>query len=186
MKHNLEFRTRSAFNVAYCGVMCALAILVMFAAVSPSLTYIMPALAGIIIWSVREQCNFKWAMMTYASTAILSLFLVPEMESKTFLILIFGYYPLLREKINGITFFPARVAAKLAVFNLAAVFAYSLVVNVFGISDVLDGLEGFGEYAVYVFWAMGNAAFFFYDFALTHIFYAFSNWVKPIINKKIK
>jgi len=187
MKQN----TKSSFNVAYCGIMCALSILVMFTAIIPSLTYVMPAVAGVIIWSVSIQVNRAWGFLTYAAAAILSLFLVPEVESRTFFILIFGYYPLLKEIIHsrisgGIWAQMYRFLVKLAIFNTAAVLAYTAVVYVFGIKDVLDGLDRFGEYAIYVFWGMGNVAFLFYDFALKHVFYAFRHWIKPVIDKKIK
>ena len=159
----------------------------MFVSIIPSMTYIMPAIAGVIVWTVQAQINGRWAVLSYASAALLSLLLVPEMEAKTFFILLFGYYPLLREAINkSVSFKPARFVIKLGVFNAAAVLSYTLVVHLFGIGDVLDGLEGFGVYAVYVFWGMGNIAFFFYDFALTYIQYAFEHWIKPALNRKIR
>jgi hypothetical protein len=163
----------------------------MFVAIIPSLNYIMPAIAGVIIWSVSGQINWKWAVLSYAASVLLSLFLVPEVEAKTFYILIFGYYPLLKELLHrksgsGIFTKILRFFIKMAVFNATAVISYLIVVNVFGIGDVLDGLESFGEYAVYVFWGMGNIAFILYDFTLNYVFYAFLHWVKPVLNKHIR
>jgi hypothetical protein len=180
-------RPKSSFSIAYCGIMSALSLVVMFIAIIPSLAYIMPAIAGLLIWTVRSQCSWKWAVLTYVGTAILSLFLVPEKEAMTFFILIFGYYPLIRELIQKVRFVPVQLILKLIVFNITAVTAFTIVVNLFiDIELVLDGLERAGEYAVYVYWVGGNIAFFLYDISLNYIIYAFDNWVKPVINKKIK
>jgi hypothetical protein len=177
---------QKSFNVAYCGIICALSTMVMFAAIIPSMTYIMPAVSGLIIWSVAALIGVRWGFMTYAAAAILSLFLVPEPEAKTLFILLFGHYPVLRGVIHRLRLRLLRFLIKLAVFNTAAVISYQLAVRIFGVADALDGLEWFGEYAVYAFWAMGNFAFFFYDFALRHLTFVFNNWLKPIINKKIR
>jgi len=178
---------QKSFNIAYSGIMCALSILVMFVAIIPSLTYIMPAISGLIIWTVSGQVNKRWALLTYAAAAVLSLFLVPEKEAMTFFILIFGYYPLIRELFHRISFKPAQFLVKLAFFNITAVLSFVIVVKLFvDLELVLEGMEGFGEYAIYAFWGMGNVAFIIYDFALNYIYYAFDNWIKPVLNKKIK
>jgi hypothetical protein len=160
----------------------------MFAAVIPSLAYTLAAFSGILVWSVSKQIDRKWALLTYAAGAALAFILTPEPEAKTYFILIFGYYPLLRENIQRIKFRVLRLIVKLAVFNAAAVAAYFTVIFLFGVSAgvVLDGLEGFGRYAVYVFWASGNVAFFFYDFSLKYMMYAYIQWIKPKLDKKIR
>jgi len=177
---------KTGFNIAYCGIICALVEIVMFAAIIPATTYTMPAVAGLLIWSVSGQINRKWAVMTYIASAALSLILVPEIESKVFLILLFGYYPLLRESIHKIKFGVLRFLVKLVVFNAAAVTAYMSLVYIFGVGNVLEGMESFGEYALYAFWIIGNATFFFYDFSLKYMMFAYYRWLKPVLRKKIK
>ncbi|MCL1881366.1 MAG: hypothetical protein FWF76_04235 [Oscillospiraceae bacterium] len=183
-------RSKISFNIAYCGIISALAILVMFVSVVPSLTYMMPAFAGVIVWSVYAQIHsdkaFRWAVMTYLATSLLSLILVPEIQARTFFILFFGYYPLLREKLVGVKFWAVRFIFKLLLFNVTAVISYFIAVELFGVADTLEGLEWFGDYAIYAFWGLGNLAFLCYDFALTYVFYAFRHWFKPIMDKKLK
>jgi hypothetical protein len=185
MKRNSQF----SFNVAYCGIMCALAVIVIFLSIIPALNYVMPAIAGLFIWStvpvVASRPSgggalkpWQWGILAYAATSILAILLAPEIESKTLFILFFGYFPLIREKL--------RFGFRFVIFNGAAVSMYFIVTRLFGVSDMLDGLEGFAEYAVYILWAAGNLAFIFYDFALKHVYYAFSTWIKPALNKKIK
>jgi len=135
--------------------------------------------------SSSEVTPRQWGAVTYAATAIMSLFLTPEMEARTFFILIFGYYPLLRELLHQIRFRPARFLLKLVFFNVTAVVAFFIVVNlVLDLEKMLVGMEEFGEYAVYALWGMGNIAFIIYDFALSYVYYAFNHWVKPVIIKK--
>jgi len=178
---------KAGFNIAYCGIICALVTVVMFVAIIPAMTYVMPAIAGILIWSVSGQINRKWAVTTYAASAALSLILSPgEIEAELFFILIFGYYPLLKDVIDKIKLSVLRAVIKLAVFNAAAVTAYLAIVHIFKIADVLEGLEGFGKYAVFVLWGVGNLAFFFYDYSLKYMTYAYYHWLKPALNKKIK
>jgi hypothetical protein len=184
--------------------MCALSTIVLFIAIIPSMTYIMPAISGVIIWTVvpivkereirvsgdKKACEtraVKWGVLTYAAAAVLSMLIVPEKEAMTYFILIFGYYPILRGYFHKITFIPAMILTKLLFFNAAAVLSFTIVVNMFvAIEQVMDGLEDFGKYAIYILLLMGNAAFFFYDFALKYIYYAFDNWIKPVLNKKLK
>jgi hypothetical protein len=177
---------RKSFSVAYCGITCALTLVVMFAAVIPALVYLSAAFAGVIVWSAYSQTSLRWGLLTYAAAAILSIVLVPEIEGKTYFIFFFGYYPLVRERFLRIKFRLLRFAAKLAVFNAAAVSAFLLVVRVFGVADVLEGMEWAGVNAVYAFWALGNLVFLIYDFVLPQMFYAFEHWVKPALNRKIK
>ncbi|MCL2633565.1 MAG: hypothetical protein FWD34_03520 [Oscillospiraceae bacterium] len=182
----MKRKHETSFNIAYCGIICALSSIIMFTAVIPSLTYVMPAISGIMIWTVGSQINRKWAMMTFAAASVLSLILVPEIEAKTFFILLFGYYPVLRDIIDKLKLKITRFLVKFAIFNIAAVCSYFAVVFIFGVQGMLDGLEGVGEYAVYVLLLMGNIAFFLYDFSLKYIMYAYNHWIKPVFNKKIK
>ena len=178
---------RNSFNVAYCGVTCALSLIVMFAAIIPSMTYVMPAVSGVVIWTVCGQVNRKWAFMTYAAAAVMSLFFVPEKESMIYFVMIFGYYPLIRDLIHRFSFAPIRFLIKLVFFNATAILAFTIVVKLFvDIGQVLEGMEIFGDYAVFLLLLLGNGVFFFYDLSLRYVYYAFSNWITPAIKRKIK
>ncbi|MCL1832721.1 MAG: hypothetical protein FWG45_07435 [Oscillospiraceae bacterium] len=190
MSKNVQNKKHTAFNIAYCGISSALAVIVMFVAIIPALAYLMPALAGMIVWSVsavvRGKNSVKWGGLTYVAVSVLSLFLVPEIEGKTLFILLFGYYPLLREKIEFIKYTAVKLLIKAAVFNIAAVVFYYITITIFGIADMLDGLDDFGRYAVYVLWGMSNVAFALYDIALGYHFRLVRERFKPLIDKKIK
>lgn len=175
-----------AFNVAFCGIVSAFAVIVMFLSLIPSLAYAVPALAGIVIWIVSEHMKVKWAYLCYAATGLISLMLIPELEANLFYIFFFGYYPtlcILLEKIkSGIL----RFLIKLGIFNITVVIAYNILVFVMSAEEMLEGLEDFGEYAVYIFWGIGNAAFIIYDISLGVIKQAYTKVIKPRISSKLK
>jgi hypothetical protein len=183
MKRN---RSSSAFNIAYCGIVAALSLVVMFVTVIPAFCYVVPAFTGIIVWSVSAQINLRWGFLTYAAVAILSFFLVPEIEGKIYFIFFFGHYPLMRELIHRIRLRLMRGVVKLAVFNVTTVSSFLIVVRVFAIADALDELAMFGVSGIYVFWALGNISFWLYDLFITYYFQIFNESIKPKLNKKIK
>ncbi len=183
---NMSKSSKLAFSVAFCGIASALAVIVMFLSLIPSFAYAVPALAGMVIWTVSEHMKVKWAYLCYAAVGLLSFMLIPEIEANLFYICFFGYYPtlcILLEKIKN-RFLCFLV--KLAIFNAAVIVAYNITVFVLSAEEMLEGLEGFGEYAVLVFWGLGNVAFIIYDFAMKTIKQAYSNVIKPRVASKLK
>lgn len=168
-----------SFKVAYSGIICALAVMIQFMAIVPGFTYVLPAVSGLFIWTISSQISRKWAFLSYAATAMLSVFLVPEPEAVAFFIAFFGYYPTLRALFTRLKSGLFRAALKLLLFNAAVVVTFKLVSMVFGVDKMLEGLESFGTYAVYVLWGAANFAFICYDYCLTQVFYAFEKWLKP-------
>lgn len=175
-----------AFNVAFCGIVSAIGVMVMFGSLIPSLAYAVPAVSGILIWTICEQINFKWAMLSYIAVALLSFMLIPEIEANLFLIFFFGYYPTLREILDKIKNKVLRFVAKLCIFNVAVVIAYNILTVVLSAEQILEGLEDFGQYAVYVFWGVGNVAFVIYEFCLNIIKEFYIKIIKPKLRIKLK
>ena len=175
-----------AYNVAFTGIVSALSVIAMFGSLIPSFAYAVPALAGIVIWTVSEHINVKWAYLCYAAVGLISFMLVPEIEANFFYIFFFGYYPTLCIALEKIKSKLLRILVKFAVFNAAVVTAYNLLVFVLSAEEMLEGLESFGQYAIYIFWGVGNLAFIVYDYSLITLKQFYIKIVKPKINKKIK
>lgn len=175
-----------AFNIAYCGITVALSVIIMLAALIPSFTYLLPAISGMIIWTIGEQIDRKWGLLSYAASAALCFMLIPEIEADLYYLFFFGYYALIKELIEKIKPKVLAVLIKFGIFNLSVVIAFQILCQVMNLEEILDGLEGFGDMAVYVLWAMANIAFIAYDICLKTIFTAFRKWVKPKINKKLR
>ncbi len=175
-----------SISIALCGVMSALSVSVMFAALIPSLAYAVPAAAGIAVYIVGEQLGKKWAYLSYITVALLSFILVPEIEADFFFLTLFGYYPTLRSDLQRIKNKLLRFLAKLAVFNIAVVITYRVLCLIVPAEQLLEGMEDFGAYAVYVLWASGNVAFVLYDFFLNTVRELYAKILRPKLNKLMK
>lgn len=176
----------NSFKIAYCGITVALSVITMLAALIPSFTYLMPAISGLLIWTIADQIDRKWGLLSYGASALLCFMLIPEIEANLFYVFFFGYYPIVKELIERIKPKPLAFVIKLAVFNIAVVIAFQILCQVMNLDEILEGLESFGDMAVYVLWGAANIAFVIYDICLNTIFSAFRKWLKPRLMKKLK
>ncbi|MCM1054411.1 MAG: hypothetical protein NC394_02715 [Bacteroides sp.] len=179
-------RGGKSFNIAYCGIVVALSVIVMLLALIPSMTYVLPAVSGIFIWTISDQISKKWGVLSYAASALLCFLLIPEIEADLYYLFFFGYYPLAKDIVEKIKPRLLGAAVKFLIFNAAVVTVFNILSHIMNLEQILEGLEGFGDMAVYVLWGAANIAFLFYDLCLNHLFYAFRKWIKPRINGKLK
>ena len=175
-----------AFGVAFCGIITALATVILFLSLIPSFAYVVPAFAGMVIWTVSEHINMKWSYMCYAATSLIALMLIPEPEANLFFVFFFGYYPTLCIVIERIKNKILQFIVKLAIFNVSVVAAYNLILLLFPLEDALEGMEFFGDFAVYAFWIIGNIAFVIYDICMITIKEAYIKIIKPKVSSKLK
>lgn len=178
--------TKIAFSVAFCGIVTALAAVFMFMSLIPAFAYVVPAFAGMVIWTISEHMSAKWAYMCFAATAVLSFMLIPEPEANLFFAFFFGYYPTLCILLEKIKNKVLRFFVKLAIFNAAVVAAYQILVFLLSAEEMLEGMEFLGDLAVYIFWAAGNVAFIIYDLCLKTIKEAYIKVIKPKVSAKLK
>ena len=181
----MSVRSGKSFKIAYCGIMTALSAVIMLLALIPSMTYVLPAFSGICIWTVSDQINRKWGFLSYAASALLCFMIVPEIEADLYYLFFFGYYPLIKELTEKIKPKLLSYAVKFLIFNAAVVTAFQIVSHIMNLEQILEGLEMFGDMAVYVLWGAANIAFLLYDLCLNYLFYGFRKWIKPKINKKV-
>lgn len=179
----MERKSTKTFKLAFCGIMTALSVVVMFAALIPSMTYVFPAVSGIILWSISEQINKKWALLSYVAASLLAFMLIPELEANLFFILFFGYYPILRSIFEKLKPKILSVFTKFGIFNIAVIIIYFIMCLVFNADKMIEGMEDFGEFALPALWLMGNVAFFCYDLCLGYLIIAYDRWLKPHFSK---
>ena len=84
-------------------------------------TYAAPMLAAFLIIPVLEEYGPRYALTLYATVSILAVLFVPETELAFFYVLVMGYYPVLRVKLNTLKNTVLRWVIKFAVFNAATV-----------------------------------------------------------------
>ena len=151
-------------------------VLLLIGAVIEVLDLTMAALASFFcIFSVIEMGKgYPW--MIYTVTGILSIILMPQGLGGWFYILFFGYYPIVKEKIEKLSK-PVSWFLKLLVFTSAitgyAIISYFLFFGELEMllaefSAMFGGME-VGAFLVVAVYAILNLVFVIYDLALTKL-----------------
>ena len=136
----------------------------------------MAALASFFCIFAVIEMGKGYPVMVYATTGVLAVLIMPQWLSGWFYLLFFGYYPIVKEKLERL---PRAVAwiLKLLVFNVAitvyAVICYflffgelELLMNEF---STLFGGMNIGGLLIFIVFAILNVVFVMYDFALTRL-----------------
>lgn len=169
-------KVKKSTQVAIGGMASALCLLLMLmTGMIPFATFAMPAMAGIVLIAVVVEMGRSTAMIVYAAVSLLSLFMCPDKEAAMMFIGFFGFYPVVKGALDKIRYKVPRIAAKFAVFNAAIVASYWVIINLFGLTDILEEMGAFGSYTLLATWAMGNGVFIAFDIALTRIHWAYAN-----------
>lgn len=178
---------RIGYVVSLCGVMCGLALALMFVlGFVPSFEYLTPAAAGILIWVIRERLGIKYGLVSYAAVGILCLIITTNYEAAMMFLFLLGYYPILREFLQKIKIAPLRWLAKLAIYAAASIASYLLLIYIFGLTYLLEQMEVFGRYAALVLLGMGAAAFVIYDVFLALFKPFYTKVILPKLQKRMK
>lgn len=131
--------------IAYSGVATALSVVMLFlGSIFWVLGYTMPLVASLVMIILLDSISQKSALLTFVSTSIISFILLNDKECVLLYVLFFGYYPLIRDKINDIKPKFLSYLLKFVTFNAAMVLTQILCVYVFGIPfDDMLGKWGF-------------------------------------------
>ena len=161
-----DYRKSAVASVG--GVVAALSIVLMFlTAVIPSMTYALPAAAGVLLSVIVIEIDKKTALGVYAVVSLLSILLVADKEAAVMYIMFFGYYPILKAVFESKLSLVLSWVFKFIVFNVSMVAAFLISVYVFKIP--FEEMEKYGPIAAIIFLGVGNVVFLIYDFALTNL-----------------
>ena len=175
--------SKKSSAVAIGGVASALCLLFMFlTGVIPFATFALPAIAGMVLISVVVENGYKVAFCVYASVSLLSLIIVPDREAAMMFIGFFGYYTIIKGKLDKIKSRFVRLVSKFSIFNVAVICVYAIIIYFFGLTELLD--ESLGKYTLLVLLALGNIVFVVYDFALKRMAIAYIYWFRPKFLRK--
>lgn len=153
-------------KIALCGVMSALSVSIMLLSYFPALTYAIPAIAGVVFIILVIETDVKWALSAYAATCVLVM-LLAEPEAKLMFVAFFGYYPIIKGVIERLRRPLVEYLIKFAVFNVAVIAAYVVIIYVLDMP--IEEMGDLGKYSSLVLLGMGNVTFFVYDFAVSRI-----------------
>lgn len=121
-------RKTESQKIALCGMLGALSVVLLLLGSALQIgTYAAPMLAAFLLIPVLEEYGTRYALTLYVCVAILAVLFVPETELALFYVLVMGYYPVLRVKLNGVKSTLLRWVLKFAVFNAGTVLVYLLL-----------------------------------------------------------
>lgn len=169
--------------IAYSGVATALSVVMLFlGSIFWVLGYTMPLVASLVMIILLDSISQKSALLTFISTSIISFILLNDKECVFLYILFFGYYPLIRDKINDIKPKFLSYLLKFITFNAAMVLTQVLCVYVFGIpfDDML------GKWGIVLFVLCLNLVFFVFDKLYTLLLRLYRIKLKKKVEKYIK
>lgn len=177
-------RKTESQKIALCGMLGALSVVLLLIGSALQIgTYAAPMLAAFLLIPVLEDYGPRYALTLYATVSILAVLFVPETELAFFYVLVMGYYPVLRVKLNTLKNTVLRLVIKFAVFNAATVLVYLLLFALLG-PAVLDELLADGTAMLAALLAAGNLSFWLCDRALAALTRYYHLVVKPKLKKK--
>ena len=157
----------ATFRIAFCGVVTALAlVLMMITGLFSFGTFAFPCFAGMILTAVVIEYGVKWALAVFVAVSVLSSFLAGDKEAVIYFIMLFGYYPVVKSLFERkIRNKAVQLVLKLLLFNAAAVSAFFIADFLLAIPAEEFTILGF--YVPWVLLIIGNFFFVVYDFAVT-------------------
>ncbi len=174
-----------SYKVALGGIVSALCLVTMFlAGILPALYLLLPMIAGMLLMIIAAEVNTGWALLTYISVSLLSLFITFDKEAALVFIMLFGHYPILRSYIQRLRFKPLRALIKLSVFNVCAVAYFYVTVYIFGLDQMLEEFDEFGRYGALIMLVFANLVFILYDLNLSMIYTVYLKKLMPRFRKK--
>lgn len=152
--------------MAFCGMMAALAVVIMcMGTLIPLATFVCPVICMLILGFVLKMTGRKMAWAWYFSVAILSALLAPDKEAAA-VVAFLGYYPIIK---GGFERFKLKFVLKLLYFNVAILVMYSLLIYLFGMDQILAEFVEIGKIMTAVTLVLGNVCLVFVDLLLTRL-----------------
>lgn len=152
-------------------------VLMLLTAVIPIMDYGLPAICGFLTTLVVIECSERMAGICYGAVAVLSLVLVPSKESAILYLILLGWYPIAKRRIE--------MLRKPVVEWVLKILCMAVPVGIAsGAGVYLLGVEGFfGEVlspaVIAVFYLAVIVAFVIYDLALTKLITAYMAVLRP-------
>lgn len=175
-------RQNRSFCVALCGMLAALAVLLLCAAgLIPFTTYLLPGLAGIALMPIAQELGGRWASAAFCAAAVLGLLLGPSKEAALLFALFFGYYPCTRFAISRLPGLPVRWGCKLLLFNAAMLLVFWCSVQLLGVP--VESFSIGGVYSPLLLLAFGNGVFVLYDSVLGNMALYYKAWFRRLLHR---
>lgn len=152
-------------KVVFPAIFGALALIFLFiAAVSPTGSWGIAAVAGLMPVAVVLAVGISAGFLCWAGVTILAFLLLPDKLMALLFGVLFGLYPIVKGLIERLRRLPLEYLLKLAFFNVSLTVIY-LTMH----TAVLASLPEAFSAAVWVMYLAGNVIFLVYDYGLTKL-----------------
>lgn len=132
----------------------------------PFSSFLLPMTAGAMLAAVVIENGEKTAWLVYVSVSLLSLFIVADIDAKVLFISFFGYYSIIKPRLDLIPQKNRRVLLKLLILNATMVAGYFAALYLFGLNEAAEQSDLIGKYLP-IFTLCGlNVTFLLYDYLL--------------------
>ena len=156
-----------ARKTALGGMLAALAVVLMtMGGMIPVATYVVPMICMLILKLVTSLCGIRIAWAWYGAVTSLGLLLCPDKEAAAVFAAL-GYYPIVKPRLDR-TKLPWLWKGLL--FNGSILLLYWILLNLFGIGELVQEFEGMGAVMTAVLLVMGNVVFLLLDKVLGRSF----------------
>ena len=161
-------------KMAVCAMTAALGVVLMLLGAVLGLgTYMSPMFVGWCLIPIGKHYGAKYQVMLWIVISVLCALFVTNIEQNLMFIFLFGWYPIARPKLQKLPK-TMRFLTKLLVFNGIVISLEAIIISVL----VPEAMELWLAVALMV---MGNAAFFFYDFAFPVFELLSEHYLKKIV-----
>ena len=152
--------------IALGGIMAALAVVIMcLGGIIPIATYICPMLCALLLATVLNFTGKRIAWAWYGAVSLLSLLLGPDKEAAAVFVFL-GYYPIIKPWLDQRKL---PVLWKLALFNVAILALYGLLIFLFQMEQVVREFHELGAVLTAVTLLLGNVVLFMLDVLLNRL-----------------
>lgn len=142
------------------GVMAALAVVIMcLGGMIPAATFVCPMLCMMLLVLIKARIGNRNSWAWYGAVAILSVLMSPDKEAAAVFAFL-GYYPIIKPVMDAL---PMKWLWKLVYFNAAILVMYWLLLNVFGMAQLMEEFVEMGAVMTAVTLALGNLTFILLD-----------------------
>lgn len=171
-------RKNNAKRTALCGILAALALVLMFLGGTLSFASIAcPVLASLVLIPVYIECGKHWGWLWFVAVAALAAILAPQKESAV-LFAFFGYYPMVRKYFGRLPKV-RKCVLKFFYVNAMVFAAYALMLYVLGLTAVIEEFDGVQLWTLAFLLVMANISFFVYDLLIDRLEIAYHVRLRP-------
>lgn len=146
-----------------------MAVVMLLGSLVPLSTYVCPALAGALIIPALWEFGPGTGGLIYAGVSVLSLLLAPDKEAALLYVLLLGWYPILRPRLQRIRLRPLRVLCRLLVCNAGICACYALLLFVLVSPELTQEAADWTLPLLAGMLVLGNVTFLLYDLVLARL-----------------